>query len=291
MLRISASIFIVASLFCSLAQAEIIIQDNFDSNCTGDVCSSSAAGACTSYYPDGWDQYHCEDSQPVTASGATHYGGEITATGRGGSGKSLKIWRHNGYYGNYTGPLFKIFGGSYSNIWFRYYQKIPTAFTFTGSSGFKMWRLNVTGGGGELYLNVLCPTADCASYKTWGLYDNNSWTTVLDDSALAAIWDGDWHCIQWNINIGTGAIVLYIDGTQAWSGTKSGIGGTLQYLQHFPVGNSNDDHTWVSQSSWQALEVDDLIIATTKTETDPDDAEPTPVRKLNNVTGVRVTLH
>ena len=287
MVKIIISLIMIACCAPNVT-AEVLFSDNFDSNCTGTACSSQG---CSSSYPTGWDGWYCQDSQPATVDGETKYAGEISTPGRGGAGKSLKTWRANGYWGNYVGVLGKSFSGGPSDFWFRYYQKIPTAFQYTGSSGFKLWRFNTSGGSTELHLNVTC-TSNCMNDGKLSIGDTlTAWQTIADHSELASIWDGEWHCLQFHIDLTTATITLYIDGVLTGSVTGFNISGTITLLQHMPIGNSNDDHTWISQESWQAWETDDIIIATTKAETDPDDAEPTPVRKLNNVTGVRVTLH
>lgn len=247
------------------SQAAVIFEDDFDNNCSGAQCLSDG---CNSSYPDGWDQWHCEDSQPITRDSITHYAGEITAPGRGGTGKSLKIWRYNQIYGNYTGPLVKYMPGTYNHIFFRYYQKIPSSFLVGGDMGYKFWRWNTSGGGGEIYLNYAC-NLDCNSDSVLTLHDNTSRSDVLNHSDLVSLFDNNWHCFQWDLDLSARTAVLYIDGVQKWSGAKSGFGGNFQFIQHFPLGNSNQGHVWQGPSTWHYIDSDDVVVATTKAETDP----------------------
>lgn len=239
--------------------AVVLFQDNFDSNCTGAECFSTG---CNLSYPTGWYQWGCDDSQ------ATHVAGEIASNGRGGIGKSLKIWRADGYFGNYTGSLYlsnDAIGLGNNHIFMRYYQKIPTDFTFTGGTGaggFKMWRWNTTGGDGEIYLNVLCSQADCSD-KYLGIYRGDSWSTILSNSELMSVWDGNWHCFEWDMNLSTHVFNFYLDGVLTWSDSITGATGNFDFMQHFPIGNSNADHTWYSQGDWKAMEIDDFVLSTT----------------------------
>lgn len=288
MLRTSIAI-ILLFFACVQAEAAIIFSENFDSH-SGDECTVNNSTA-----PDGWDQW-MTDGISASHDSVTHYSGEITETGRGGSGKSLKLWRHSDSWvgsASYAGSLLYTAPTGYANFFLRFYAKIPTGLYVPYNT--KMWRFNVSGGSGEIYVNLnAAPDTGGKGYTylwVWGgSGDSSDNTTLVNAETLETLWDGDWHCWQFQFNLTAGTVTFWGDGVQLGSITDSRLqaGTWNSYMQHWPLGNAQGSN-W--QSSWLAFEVDDLIIATTKAETDPDDAEPTPARKLNNVTGVRVTLH
>lgn len=247
----------------------IIFQDNFDAH-SGAECTVNADTA-----PDGWDQWMC-DGISATAGGSTHYSGEITEPGRGGSGKSLKMWRYGDYWtgsASYAGSLLYTAQTGYANFFLRFYAKLPTGLVVPPDT--KMWRFNVSGGSGEIYVN-LNATSSGGSGDTFlwcwgGSGDSGDNTTLVDAETLATLWDGDWHCWQFQFNLTAGTVTFWGDGTQLGTITDSRLaaGTWNSYMQHFPLGNAQQG-SW--QASWLAFEIDDVIIATTKAETDPDDA-------------------
>ena len=282
------ALFISTSLPC---EASVIFQTNFDSAAETDHTGGTV--------PTGWTSWYEQGPTSATRDSVTHYGGEISSPGRGGTGKSLKLWRHTDYVGqDYVGGLGYTFGGSYGSLFMRYYMKLPTALDniFQGSNGnyLKTWRFNTTGG--EIYLNVAVP--DLVNMRVGGaliITDAGGFYEVIipAGSLPTTIWDGNWHCVQFQIGLNSSTLKLWIDGVEYYSNTSfnwsGSAGATFVYLQHFGFGNSSSNYLW--QNSWQAAEWDDFIMATTKAETDPDGGESAPTRKLNNVTGVRVTLH
>lgn len=255
-------VFVVSSmLWSACAFAEVIFQDNFDANCTGNVCYSRAAGWCTEYYPAGWDQWYCEDSQPVTAGGATHYGGEISSPGRGGTGKSFKVWRYGTAYPNYTGALLKTLSSSAQNLYVRWYMKIPTAMRMNGCHEYqKLWRFNTSRG--QIYLNI----NNGWQNGVMQVYDETEWTTILNNSQLLALMDGNWHCVEIQLGLNNSTLRTWIDGVLTYSNTSKNWHGNTNatfnnYFQHFGFGNRGSSCSW--QLSWQAAEFDDLVLSTT----------------------------
>ena len=244
-----------ALLSSTSAHAAVIFQDNFDS-CTQN-CSASSLSA-----PSGWAQWYGPAS--ATVGGVTRYSGEISSPGRGGGGKSLKTWRAGPYWEGYSGSLAYSFKGSYSDIYMRYYVKLPTTMDLsrcTGSNYLKLWRLN-TSSGREIYLNM---NQNGGSLRDTGSLQilSGSWTTVLSNADLKAIWDGNWHSWEWHINLSTGLLELWIDGVRKFSksGFGFGGGGTFSLMQHFSMGNHASGCSW--QSSWQAMDIDDFVLSTT----------------------------
>ena len=260
----------------------IIFQDNFDSQ-TGDGCIVNAVTP-----PDGWDQWMC-DGISASHDSVTHYSGEITATGRGGSGKSLKLWRHSDSWvgsASYAGSLLYTASG-YTAFTIRFYAKMPTALDMYGGIGTKMFRLNTSGG--EIYININ-PTGEewhRGASKLQILTD--TWRDILSESEMEGLWDGDWHCWQFVFDLTAGTLAFYADGTLMETVNHGQTGSRNSYMQHFPLGNAQCTY-W--QDSWQAFEVDDLIIATTKAETDPDDAWKlmgTDSNSIDKVTGTALS--
>jgi hypothetical protein len=75
--------------------------------------------------------------------------------------------------------------------------------------------------------------------------------------------DGNWHCLEFEMGLATSVLRFWLDGTLYAETTTMdwdvNEGATFDYMQHFSVGNISSTFVW--QSSWQAIEVDDLVIA------------------------------
>ena len=235
--------------------SNIFFQDNFDNNCSGTACNSSGNA------PSGYIQWYKSGGTTATADSVTHYSGEFSPGGRGGTGKSLKLWRHSGVFGDYTGSLAYDFSKSTNNLFMRYYLKMPTAFDGTDGE-FKSWRMNLVGGG-EIYLHFKGCGNSCRSNGSWTIYDGASTVTALNNADLRAIWDGNWHSVEWELGLGTRTLKLWIDGVLKYNNTNKTWSSSqpFDFMQHFPIGNTySHNGTW--QSTWQALEVDDLALST-----------------------------
>lgn len=261
----SIFLLVILLLFPKITSGEVVLSENFDN--------------WPDYYADQYPPSPWCDScgsngliQSLTIDNETHSTTEVTSPGRGGLGKSLKTWRNgmawvgNTYYGSLG--LRPIEGHSNHNaLYFRWYMKVPTSFVFQ-NDGQKMFRYNISDGG-EIYFNFyetnlrMCPNSggpDC----------------LEQDLAPKADWhDGEWHAHQLYINLETSTVTYWLDSIQTYHkvgvvnmpSTSATFGTENNFIQHFPFGNSfNEPYP----SSWQAFEVDDLVIATTKAETDPD---------------------
>lgn len=215
------------------------------------------------------------DGTSGTADGTTHYSGEVTSTGRGGAGKSLKMWRYGSSYwtgsASYAGSLTMQTGTSYSNFYLRFYAKIPAGMTIPPDT--KMWRFNTSGSSGELYVN-LNDYGSGTFLWVWGGSGGSSVNTeLLTPAETATLMDGNWHCWQFQFNLASNTVTFWGDGVLMGTITDSRLDGSWNsYMQHWPLGNAQGGN-W--QSSWQSFEVDDLVIATTKAETDPDGGSDT----------------
>ena len=229
------------------ANGATIFSDDFDScttNCNATTTTPPNSAA--------WTQWHTDETS-ATVGGVKHYSGEISSPGRGGTGKSLKLWRANGVFGNYSGSL--VYSGGGVSHWFmRFYIKIPKA--FSSSQDYKLWRWNTTGGSGEIYVNYYG--------NTWSIYDGKGWEALLSSSQYSALRDGNWHCVEFEIGLATSILRFWIDGVLKYedTGRNWAATGQLSMTQHFPLGNTYD-HTGKWQSGWQAMEVDDFVLSTT----------------------------
>ena len=275
--------FVVLIIFPLGVSAEIVLEEDFDdwNNFYSNQCP-----------PEPWcDSCGCTGSVlSVTISDVTHSPTEITAPGYGGSGKSMKTWRNgmtwvgNNYYGSLgLRPIVGHF--NHNALYFRWYLKAPTSFVFQ-NGGQKMFRYNISDGG-EIYFNFydqnikMCPNsggADC-------------WADELPGPA--SNWhDGDWHAHQLYVNLANSTVTYWLDGVQTYhkvgvdnmpsTSAVFGTGLDGNFIQHFPFGNSFDQPY---PNSWQSFEMDNLVIATTKAETDP---LPTDLIAPNSPTGLSV---
>jgi len=96
----------------------------------------------------------------------------------------------------------------------------------------------------------------------------------------ATIWDGDWHCLEIEMDLGNTTLKCWVDGVSMYSSTTHTwlATGHFDFMQHFGVGNTYD-HNWDGQASWQAFEFDDLIISDTYNGPDAGTSKRILVRK------------
>lgn len=252
--------------------ASIIFQDNFDNCTTGCTVGSTEPNSPST---GSWLQWTLGGTTG-TADGTTHYSGEITSPGRGGAGKSLKLWRYGSAYwtgsDSYAGCLVSNAPSTpYSNYYIRFYAKIPEAMDFPPDT--KLFRFHTSGTSGEIYVNLNDYGSGLFLWVWGGTGDSSYNTELLTPAETATLLDGNWHCWQFQFNLASNTVTFWGDGVLMGSITDSRLDGAWNsYLNHFPLGNAQQGD-W--QSSWQSFEVDDLVIATTKAETDPDGGSDT----------------
>lgn len=258
----SASITLLFIIFfITNSHATIFYQDNFDS------CTVNCIPVSTIAPPNSgngmWMQW-MGPGQSATVGGVTHYSGEITSPGRGSSGKSLKLWRSGSYFDGYTGSLVSNLQLSAKNIYMRWYQKIPVAMDIVANANYqKMFRFSTSGG--DLYVDLI---SDRSSGSLQLLIPSNIATPITSGNLPTTIWDGNWHCIEMQFGLDRSTYKLWIDGNLSYSNTSVSYGPVANatfssYLQHFPLGNRGSNPMASYQSSWQAFEVDDIVIADT----------------------------
>ncbi len=264
----------LSPLLSVFSHSATIFSDDFDSH--PDTCHTGGT------VPAGWDHWG-----PTTASttkdSITHYAGEISSGGRNGAGKSLKMWRHSNFTA--TGEFSGLYGVrlSHGNIFIRYYQKLPSPLdlTFTGSNGnyLKFWRLFTTGTT-DIYLDATAP--DNANMRTGGgliICDDEgaiNTNVIAAGDLVTTIWDGNWHCLEFQIGLNNRTLRFWLDGNLRYENTSfnwdKNRDQTITGLGHFGFGNYSSNYTW--QSSWQAAEFDDVVISTTYVG--PGDFVPSP---------------
>lgn len=236
---------------CVVARGAVIFQENFDT-CTGAQCY------CSTTDPNGWDQWYRE-SCSATVGNVTHYSGEWSSPGRSGAGKSFKLWRNGSVFSGYDGGMLKTLGSSAKNIFMRFYVKIPTAMNYaTGDEYQKWWRFNTSSD--EVYIG----TIDGFRSGRMEVYDNAEHTTILNNSQLLTLMDGNWHCLEIQFGLDNTTLKAWIDGVLQYNNTSKNWHGNTgasfsSYLQHFGFGSRGSSVTY--QASWQAIEFDDLVIA------------------------------
>lgn len=242
----------------------IIFQDNFDSH--ADTCRTGGD------VPTGWDNWG-STAASATKDSTTHYAGEISSTGRGDSGKSLKLWKHSDF--TVTGDFAGLYGVSMNNgnVFIRYYQKLPTALdlTFNSTNGnyLKFWRFFTASTESDIYLDAVAP--DSVNMRAGGAlsfvddlgYINAAGVIITAGNMDTTIWDGNWHCIEFQVGTNCHTLKFWLDGVEYFSSTSFDWGANhdqnITGLGHFGLGNYSSNYSW--QSSWQAAEWDDLVIA------------------------------
>jgi len=210
-----------------------------------------------------------------TVNGVLHHAGEISATGRGGSGKSYKMWRSGTFitdpsYGNndYIGVLYRDDMPSTSNAYFRFYVRFSTNLDLYSTDGSKMFRLNTTSpAAAEIYFNLRSNTGQLRDSGFLAIASTTvGWTQLMSHADLMTNMDGNWHCWEFHIDLNNRLAEFWSDGVQKaqitnWSGISSG---TITRIQHFALGNTNSQGVsahW--QSDWGYVEVDDMVYSTT----------------------------
>lgn len=271
-MRLFTCLIVLAFFLPNLSIGAVLLSEDFD-----DWPDWKSGDGFTLPMYGGTTKYSVQDS------GIEYYSGKVNSPGRNG-GKSLKVYRNGSLWtGNdYAGPAFGIRArdldpglNNIQHLYIRWSMRVPTGWVFP--SGQKMFRFNVSDStrNGEIYFNFYdsglraCPNSggkDCfaenlAAYTDWR--------------------DGNWHSHELYINLATRTVTYWLDGKQTYNNTdfgsdtnmmsratgKFGSMDRLQFLQHFPYGNSFSGST--HSNGWQYFEVDDFVIATTKAETDP----------------------
>jgi hypothetical protein len=254
------------------ASATVIFQNNFD--------SSPDANSCGNVIPTGWAAWMNETGCSGTFDGVSHYAGEVSFPGRGGTGKSLKQWRASTLFPGYDGGLYAAYSNNFNptsnNFYVRWTMKIPSAatidFTNAGAVYQKLFRLNMNGGSGELYFFIMTPYTS-RIFPTGGViaigpflhtdpilgYQSTNYT-VLGPTDFAPLVDEQWHFYELHVDSTANTVEFWVDGILKHRNTNLPMSPqSPQWIQHFGFGNRASGS--VEQSSWQVWEFDDLVIA------------------------------
>ena len=273
-------------MYVKNSDAMIIFQNNFDNSPIANSCGNP---------PLGWDSWGIDSGCSATFSGTTHCSGEIGEPGRGGNGKSLRLWRAGTLFENYDGGLYYGQGNNFNptsnDFYVRWTMKIPSAatidFTNAGSIYQKLFRINMNGGSGELYFNINTPYNDLEIPSGGAIQIGPfmhtdpilGWQTtnytILSPADLGPLFDGQWHSYEFHMNSNTHLVEFWVDGILKHRNTNLASISlqSPQWIQHFGFGNRASGS--VAQNSWQAWDFDDFIISdsyngpTTSSDTTP----------------------
>jgi len=235
--------------------ATVFVQDNFDN--WPDYCAEELP-------PAPW----CQDcgstgAAPSTEGEETHCAAEVDSPGRGGVGKSFKVWRYGNLWPNYNGSVSlrqSAIPEGVQVMYIRWYMKVPASMNMTGFFQ-KMFRYNISGGN-EMYVDNY--------YGNMRYCPNGSGNDCFAQNLVStAAWqDNEWHCHEFMFDIANSTVRYWLDGTQTYSKTNIDMAGmptsatygySTNFMQHFPIGNRTVDSSY--PSSWYALEVDDVVFA------------------------------
>jgi hypothetical protein len=276
MRKLLMRIFVVVLAFLVIAgnaSAAVIFSDDFDSCTVG--CNAIEIGLPPNS-PDvgAWGQWYGVDSD--TIGGVTHYAGEISSPGRGGTGKSFKMWRAGtGWFGNgaYIGALVPGHWEPQRRLFMRWFMKIPVAFDAYNAYNMKFFRIISDGNPDVAYIQVNAYssgwTRDVAQFQ---ISDNFihpwqsgwPWETLLGNSEVKTkMWDGNWHSHEFEFDLDGNTLRYWVDDILQYENTNWiwNIQGGITWINHFNLGNQIDGGYW--QTGWQAMEMDDLVISTT----------------------------
>ncbi len=266
--------------------AEILFEDNYDNpGDSGWTCLDSLRTGYTS-------KSACSD--PLSYEGVTHYSGEISSGGR--SGNSLKLWRRNGIWTDYSGYLNKDFSeqefaNHYKELFIRWYVKIPPEWDADLGSGnyHKLNRIYIGTSAGakttEWYMNV-----NGSTFKTgkFAFYNTAQGDVYYSEKTITELGvnDGQWHSLEWHLKLNSetgvsdGGFTFYVDGEEIkvndyrigkWPGTyvygiwnqDMGAETDEHFTSALPPGIGNIGDTWnFPTDDWYAFEFDDYVVST-----------------------------
>jgi len=213
--------FLLVMLLCGFAGAAVIFSENYDGN-EWDVVKNCSDGNPSS---GRWDW---TDSGPscisATYQNITHYSGEVSTPGRGGTGKSLKLWRHTGSdfldYSGYLNSYIPL--GTYRDIYQRFYLKWPYGLTVPTGVGTKFNRMYIGTASsprtGEVSILSEGELGDNGYFMIYMPGMGSNYTTFRTQTfSELGVNDGDWHSIEVHYKINSpgqsdGEFEMWIDG-------------------------------------------------------------------------------
>lgn len=275
-----------------LANGATIFSDNFDSCTVGcnwgsDPPNSPSAGE--------WAGWLTKDSaEYITIDGVTHTAGEISSPGRGGAGKSLKIWRNGGYWagnGAYVGVLYPSQWTPQRHVFMRFWMKIPVKFDAYNAYNMKFFRFITNGDPDVVYVQINASSGWTRDTAEFQISDNFihpwqkdwPWVTLLTNSEVKTkMWDGNWHSHEFELDLDNNIFRYWVDDNLQYQNTNWvwNLKGGITWINHFNLGNQIEGAYF--QTGWQAMELDDLVISTTRVGLGAGGAEPPPFGKQPN---------
>lgn len=192
-------LILLLSLIPSLCFGGVIFQDNFDSD-------TDWPATCTygiDPIPNGWT-----DSSNLSSStydSVTHCRIELNSPGRGGTGKSLKVWRQGAtWIGEFSVLSYTLPLTTYRELYTRWYMKIPSDFDTVGATNyFKFWRYDHGPNGGDQDTTCFNWNADTTLSADGKFAILSSawaaWTTVLTNVQVPR--DDQWYCHELRIKL------------------------------------------------------------------------------------------
>ncbi len=211
-------VLITITVNCS---AEILYTENYEGSEWDSVAN------CSDGNPDGglwvWNDQG-ENCYTDTYQDITHYAGEVSSPGRGGTGKALKQWRHSGaVFMGYAGKLDShVTPGTYRDLYQRYYIKWPNGLTVPTGVGTKFdraWIYPTEGSEqGQVSVMAVPDLGDDGVIFTYIQEMNTNYEIIRTQTfAELGLNDGNWHSVEYHYRINdpgqaNGEFEIWIDG-------------------------------------------------------------------------------
>jgi hypothetical protein len=263
-------VLVMVAFACSNAAAAVIMQDNFDNPSPSDWNSSD------SYYSP-WNGKASDSTSNCV--GVVKHAGSIESPGRGGSGKSLRLNRCNGFYteGYYGYYNYTNADSSIKKLYARWYWRLPSATdAYLGDAQYlKLTRWNM-GSGSEVYVNfnfggnlrnselMVYPQLNGADFA-----NQPSQTWYGTGRTFGSIADGKWHAFEMMLDISSSTVQMqiWLDGSSVWTFSENLSPYSGTYIKNCltpGIGNMASNSFWdFPTSGWYALEFDDYVLSTT----------------------------
>ncbi len=246
---------LVGLAVASITHAGVIFQDDFESDGANWTCGSGQLVK----WSEGW----------IECGQSSGFGYEWKmGPGRDG-GKAVYAWKKDTVPNGYRSASEKWLSGAEpaSEVYHRWYMKVPSGFDKAISEGFKLWRYILRESGysnaPQLYLNVSGSTfasgALAVSQGSW------EWKTLTKVSNFN---DGNWHCHELRIKLNSngqsdGIIQYWLDGTLKATHSNLSFSSVQNLKIHrFGVGIGNvSDSPWY-MTNWTGVGFDDVVLST-----------------------------
>lgn len=312
---------LVVLLLCTGARnasAEVVFEDGFEGMSSWNL--GNGAPTTPSGQSGQWSYWErktcaemgCSDCAGMPAAAGGYFAYLDTAGGYGG-GKAIKFIHSPSCdlsVNQYPASIDWVSPGGYREVYFGYHFKMEATFGSTTDRQCK-WLHWIDQGGSsgaagngvsnqtwfQMFGMAFGSGDALALYTTAGTLNGGEW---WDSGASGTdLRDGNWHWIEWrykgNTNSSTSdaVITLWIDGVQqnSTTGFKT-VSASAGYIYDIKWEMGNCEHemgSWyMTHTGWKGWWIDNVKISTTYMG--PPEGDGGSVRRLNNVTGVRVTI-